>query len=254
MDSQNLNTLFTGQLMVTLRETDSTNLYLKQWITNNKPTEGAVILAEIQTAGRGQEGTQWLSQPRENLTLSIYYKPTFLLARQQFLLSMAVALGIRQTVSTLLPMEKALIKWPNDIYLNGSKVCGILIENTLQGQYISGSIIGIGLNVLQTSFPGLPTAASLATFGYQGTLQLVLQTLLNQVEQQYLRLRSGQYESLRQEYLSHLLGKDEKLSFSDSAGSFSGIIRNVDDTGRIHIEADGIMRHYYHKEVSMLMH
>lgn len=253
MDSQNLNTLFTGQLMVTLRETDSTNLYLKEWLTNNKPTEGTVILAEKQTAGRGQEGTQWLSQPGENLTLSIYYKPTFLLARQQFLLSMAVALGIRQTVSTLLSKEKALIKWPNDIYINGSKVCGILIENTLQGQYISGSIIGIGLNVLQTSFPGLPRAASLANFGYHDTLIHALHTLLSQVEQFYLRLRSGQYEPLRQEYLSHLLGKDKMLLFSDSAGTFSGIIRNVDDTGRIHIEADGIIRHYFHKEVSMLM-
>lgn len=253
MDSQNLNTLFTGQLLVTLRETDSTNLHLKQWITNNKPTEGTVILAEKQTAGRGQEGTQWLSQPGENLTLSIYYKPSFLLARQQFLLSMAVALGVRQTVSILLPKENALIKWPNDIYVNGSKVCGILIENTLHGQHIASSIIGIGLNILQMSFPNLPMAASLATFGYLGTLSEALNILLSQVEQHYLRLRGGQHDRIRLEYLGHLLGKDQTYLFSDSGGQFSGIIRDVDDTGKLYIEAEGKTRHYYHKEVSMLM-
>lgn len=209
-------------------------------------------MAENQTAGRGQGGTQWLSRPGENLILSIFYQPTFLPARQQFLLSMAVALGIRRAVEIMLPETGVFIKWPNDIYVNGRKVCGILIENTLQGSVLSGSIIGIGLNVLQDSFPGLPLAASLANFGYSQSLTHALHTLLGQVEQYYLRLRSGHYEQIRNEYQQHLFGKGEMRRFRDAQGTFSGMIRQVDETGILQIETPRGFRYFAHKEVIML--
>lgn len=254
METQNVNTLFTGKLFISLNETASTNLYLKEWLANNKPTEGAVILAEKQTAGRGQEGTTWLSEPGKNLTLSIYYRPTFLLAQHQFLLSMAVALGVRECVATLLPHQEVSIKWPNDIYVNGCKVSGILIENTLQGQHLSGSVIGIGLNVLQSFNPAdLPHASSLKDMGYQSGLQEALKNLLEQVEKHYLRLRGGQQEAIRQEYLQHLFRKGLETTYLDAQGRFYGIIRDVDINGRLHIQTQDGMRTYFHKEVAMVL-
>lgn len=252
MDTKNLNTLFTGKFLIRLKETASTNSYMKQWLSNNKPIEGSVILTETQTAGRGQAGTSWQSTPGENITLSLYYRPVFLEARNQFLLSMAVALGVRASIIAFIPDEEIKIKWPNDILINRKKACGILIENHLQGQHLSGSVIGIGLNVLQKEFPGLPMATSLTMEGYQGDLDAVFDLLMEKIEQQYLRLRNGQFSGLKSDYLQSLFGLETPLLYKDANGAFVGSIVDVDESGKLIIEADGQKRNYFHKEVELL--
>jgi BirA family transcriptional regulator, biotin operon repressor / biotin---[acetyl-CoA-carboxylase] ligase len=252
LDTKNLNTLFTGKFLIRLKETASTNSYMKQWLSNSKPIEGTVILTEEQTAGRGQAGTSWQSTPGENITLSLYYRPVFLEARHQFLLSMAMALGVRSTVTTLLPDKEVNTKWPNDILINHKKVCGILIENHLQGQNLSGSIIGIGLNVLQKDFPGLPMATSLTAEGFEGTLEDVFVLLMEKLEQQYLRIRNGQWAVLKSDYLESLYGLGKPLLYKDAIGSFTGIIEDVDDSGKLIMDVNGRKRAYFHKEVELL--
>ncbi len=118
-------------------------------------------VAEEQTAGRGQRGNSWYSEAGRNLLFSVLAEPQGVLASEAFILSQAMALAIARTLEKHLPQKGVRIKWPNDIYVAGRKVCGILIENDLQGKCLVRSIIGCGINVNQTRFPdGLAVPAT----------------------------------------------------------------------------------------------
>lgn len=108
-------------------------------------------MAREQTAGRGQRGNSWEAEPGKNITLSLILRPEQLPAMRQFELSEAVALAVADTVESL-GIGHVAVKWPNDIYVGDRKIAGILIENTLSGNLISRSIVGIGLNVNQREF------------------------------------------------------------------------------------------------------
>ena len=109
--------------------------------------EGTVIISDEQTMGRGQRGNAWVSESGQNLMLSLILAPRFLKPSDQFFLNMAISLAVRETVINFLPESNCQVKWPNDVYLNGVKLAGILID--LEGQALepSHSVIGIGLNV-----------------------------------------------------------------------------------------------------------
>ena len=130
------NTFFTGKFLLHLPSVDSTNNYAKNYIAKSSPIDGTVILADEQFAGRGQSGNIWLSEAGKNLTFSIIYQTSFLLATEQFYLNMAISLGISAALASILLPDSDLsvkIKWPNDIYVQNKKIAGILIENTISG-------------------------------------------------------------------------------------------------------------------------
>lgn len=249
-----INTLFTGQHLIHLTETDSTNAFAKSYLSNSSPIDGTVIMADVQTAGRGQHGATWYSEPGKNLTLSIIYHTHFLPAKAQFYLNMAVSLAIYDTVNQWLPENNSHIKWPNDILLSGKKVCGILIENTLRGENLLYSIIGIGWNINQARFPEeLPMATSMALVGERNfDLQALLADLLQHLEARFLQLKQGSKSSLRTAYLEALYGKDIPLSMKDDTGTFTGIIKGVDDTGRLLVEKHENVVSYAFKEIVLL--
>lgn len=121
----------------------------------------SVLSASRQTGGRGQRENKWHSEPDQNLTFSIILKSPKVKAADQFCISEITAVTLIEFLSDY--GIEADIKWPNDIYVEGMKICGILIENSLKGQSIDWSIIGIGLNVNQSSFPDyLPNPTSMA--------------------------------------------------------------------------------------------
>ena len=128
----------------------STNNYIADRCKSEKMAEGTVILALHQTTGKGRYFKRWHSDPGENLTFSFLLRPKNLKASEQVILtkwvSSAICLYLENAGS------KPEIKLPNDIFLNGKKCCGILIENKLQNNMITRSIVGIGLNVNQVVF------------------------------------------------------------------------------------------------------
>ena len=165
---------------------DSTNNQAKILLSKSKPVEGTVIIAHTQQQGKGQYGNNWETVGGQNLTFSIILYPKFVPASRQFLLSQAVALGIRDALEPYLP-QPAYIKWPNDIISSDKKICGVLIENSLQGNILADSVIGIGVNVNQSDFDGLPHAASLHTLtGRNFYLDRVLHRILSCIEGYYL--------------------------------------------------------------------
>ncbi|MDE5982764.1 MAG: biotin--[acetyl-CoA-carboxylase] ligase, partial [Duncaniella sp.] len=134
--------------IITLPEAGSTNTELAA-IAAESP-HGTVVTTRCQTAGRGQRGNTWEAAPGRNITMSVLLKPETILAREQFAVSEAVSLAIVTVLRRHLPAEAHVaIKWPNDIYVNDLKICGILIENSLIGNRIGHSIAGIGININQ---------------------------------------------------------------------------------------------------------
>ena len=144
-----------------LAETDSTNDYLAKLCNQGNIEEFYTERTEYQTSGKGQRGNSWESEPGKNLLFSFVFYPTALEAKSQFNLSMLVATGLVDALSGY--TDGFSIKWPNDIYWKDQKIAGILIENMLEGKYISQCIVGIGLNVNQTVFhSSAPNPISLA--------------------------------------------------------------------------------------------
>lgn len=130
--------------------------------------EGTIVTARRQTAGRGQRGNRWENGrvAGENLLFSLVLEPRRVRGEQQFLISMMAALAASDAVRICTEREgggDCTVKWPNDLYIGDRKVGGILIEHSLQGEFLTRSVVGIGINIGQREFdPELPNPTSLA--------------------------------------------------------------------------------------------
>ena len=226
------NTLFTGKNLVYVPQCHSTNTLAADLSQKTGVPEGTVVITNNQTAGKGQRGNTWEAEAGKNLTFSVLLKPFFLSAREQFYLTVITSLAVRDSVAMHLG-EEVKIKWPNDIQVNGKKIAGILIENNLSGDRVSQSILGIGLNVNQTTFT-TPTATSLSAISDEDyDTNTILSSVLENLEGYYLRLRKGDASALRNAYYEHLYWLNEKHLFEVGGKEVSGIITGVDTTGYI---------------------
>jgi BirA family transcriptional regulator, biotin operon repressor / biotin---[acetyl-CoA-carboxylase] ligase len=259
-----MNTLFVGKVLHRFDELPSTNDYALDLVAKSSnslaqwPAEGAVVWADKQSAGRGQFGSQWLAEPGQNLTVSILLYPRWLPLARQFELSMAVALGLLDTVQALCPALKSgwHIKWPNDLYFQEKKVAGILIQNSVQGQGIQAAIVGIGLNVNQKTFdPTLPNPSSLyLSTGESFDLGHVLKWLCFYIEKRYLQLRAGKSDFIRENYTAQLFGLGKTLSFVLAATGdvFEGSVHGVDDKGWLLVARGDKVQAFDLKEISIV--
>ncbi|NOS93450.1 MAG: biotin--[acetyl-CoA-carboxylase] ligase [Cyclobacteriaceae bacterium] len=245
------NTLFLGKNVVFVPECHSTNTLLIDLAQKTQQPEGTVVITRAQTKGRGQRGNGWEAEPDKNLTFSLLLKPHFLTASAQFNLTMAVSLALADFLKTKLPTQP-FIKWPNDMLVNSKKITGILIENTLAGENIQQSVVGIGLNVNQRQFtsPGA-TSMSLET-GQVYDLATELNILIEYVERRYLQLRSGHVNDLRQEYLNSLYWINEEQQFVSNGRIFKGIIEGVDAVGKLAVRNKGQINYFGIKEISFV--
>jgi BirA family biotin operon repressor/biotin-[acetyl-CoA-carboxylase] ligase len=246
--------LFVGQNLVTLKEVDSTNNFLKNILSNSKPVpEGTVIMAESQYAGRGQRENVWHAEPGKNLTFSILLKPAFLSASEQFDLTRTISLGVYAALQPLLG-SKLKIKWPNDVYYNNNKLGGMLIENILQGSQIKNAVVGIGLNINQENFHDKAGNATSLKQILQKDYDLkdILSEICRNIEAYYLQLKAGKVNFIREEYLNRLYWLNEPRQFKSNGLIFEGVIKNVMDNGLLVIAADGTERSYNLKEIEFL--
>ncbi|WP_310394593.1 biotin--[acetyl-CoA-carboxylase] ligase [Hymenobacter sp.] len=243
-------TLFTGQQLLWLPACASTNTEAQALIVQNRASDGCTVIADFQTAGRGQRGHHWEAAPAENLTLSVVWQPTFLAATQQFRLSQAVALGVHDWAQTLLgPDPKLKLKWPNDLYYGDQKLGGILIENTLSGATMQYSIVGIGLNINQQRF-ATPAATSVGQLtGRAYPREALAARLLECLERRYLQLRAGQVGQLRRAYLQALYRYQETHFFIIEDQQVSGQIVGVEDDGRLAVAIGNELRRFGLQEI-----
>ncbi|WP_256010983.1 biotin--[acetyl-CoA-carboxylase] ligase [Desertivirga xinjiangensis] len=254
MQNNTFSSLIVGQKIVTLRQVDSTNNYLKLQLAKCEPLpEGTVILAEDQYAGRGQVRNVWHSQPGKNLTFSILLYPVFIKPDFQFNLNIAVSLAINDVLRSIVG-PSAKIKWPNDIFYEDKKLGGVLIENSLQGSQLKSSVIGVGINVNQTSFPeSVKNVSSLREILHQDyDLNVLLQQLCKAIERRYCELKENPGTHLT-EYLGALYRFGEDHPFIIDGKPEVARIVGVNERGFLKLDINGSLRSFNLKEVSFVI-
>ena len=237
-----------------LEEVDSTNNVLLRHIRDYDNL--SVVAAVNQTAGRGQRGNRWVSAPGDNLTFSLLLKPEGFPVREVMALICLATLAVRDVLrETGVP---AVIKWPNDIYAGKRKICGMLIENGLEGGFIAWSVIGIGINPNQTEFPGEllnPTSVKRLTGRTYDPVSF-LETICSGLEKLLPELATEDgRKCLLDTYERDLFQKDSPASYRDmgTGEEFIGTIRGITPEGLLRMEAGGRERTFGFKEISYIL-
>lgn len=239
-----------------VKETTSTNDYLASLCRESKAREFYTVMAESQTEGKGQRGNTWESESGKNLTFSIVLYPTALKARKQFTLSMLAALSCHEALSNY--TDGFSIKWPNDIYWKDQKIGGILIENELEGTYITQSIIGIGLNINQEIFySDAPNPVSLKQIiGAEVDIQEVMTLVVHAIIGGYRHLEAN-YDTaqfaIATLYQKYLYRRKGLFPYRDAQGYFLAEYQEVEPDGHLVLKDEqGTLRRYAFKEISFV--
>jgi BirA family biotin operon repressor/biotin-[acetyl-CoA-carboxylase] ligase len=233
---------------VHFREIDSTNAYMRQLAAMGIGHLGSVS-AGYQSAGKGQRQNVWESMAGENILLSMHYIPSHAEESNPFLLNKLVA------VSTAEWLERwhlpAMVKWPNDIMCNNLKIAGLLIENSLMGERLRRSIIGIGVNVNQLNFTsGISATSMRLQSGLTYDIYDMLRDLMAYIKG---HLQRGVIDApaLNRVYLQRMWKREELLLFKHSSGEMiPGKPIETDEFGRLIAEVSGGRRVFDFGEVS----
>ncbi len=232
----------------------STNAYLKDLLQRQNLDDFTLVYTDEQTSGRGQMGASWESEKGRNIALSLYKIFDFVLVEQQFYISMAVSLSVYDTLKTITG-SKIQVKWPNDILVEGKKLAGILIETTLNSNRIQSAIVGIGINVNQTSFPELPFAQSLIQLiGTPLNRDEIVENLINHLEKRFKDLEQQKYSQIKEAYESKLYKKGVVSLFrTKEFGLCNGIVKGVNNKGQLEVELEDKGLHRFNlKEIEFL--
>ena len=209
--------------LIKVNAINSTNSFAREMFRENNKMPATCILAKKQLEGRGQRGTQWNSEEGKNLTFSVIYPKPALLPGRQFILSAAVATTVLQVLEKF-DLPRLKVKWPNDILSANRKIGGILIENVISEAKVAASVIGIGLNVNQQQFEGLPGAGSMSSVcGREFDLDQVLEQLLAELEVRLDHLSEETSEEILDTYKNHLFKREcHRLSSCPMVAILSG--------------------------------
>lgn len=242
-----------GSKIIFRNNLSSTNTYAIKLLSEEKPVEGTIITTDFQTAGRGQPGNSWESEAGKNLLFSTILYPENVSPSEQFILSMAVSLGISDFVNS--HVQNSSVKWPNDIYVGNDKIAGILIESSTMAGKIVYMVVGIGLNINQQHFRSkAPNPVSLRQLtGKEYDTAICLKELAADLDRRYADIIQGNFGSLKTEYIERLYRNNGWTTFRDHEGLFTGMIKDVGYDGRLSVEIrSGRTRYYYFKEVEFI--
>lgn len=239
-----------------LEETESTNTFLHNRLeqANDNEAELIIVSTDYQTAGRGQRGNHWEAERAKNLLFSLLLHPTFVPIRQQFVLSQILSLSIKEELNR--HANGFSIKWPNDIYYREQKICGILIEHTLQDGKIAATIAGVGLNVNQEVFvSSAPNPVSLKQIiGKDYPREELLQAIVQRFVGYYERLQEVPDADFSTAYHNSLFRVQGIHRFVDYNGEFAATIIKVEPDGILILQdTNEQVRRYAFKEVSFVI-
>ena len=235
-----------------VKSTPSTNDLLKELARKADYPEGFCVFTDFQTAGKGQQGNKWEAEQRKNLLFSLIIYPSHVSIDGQFIISQLISLALKKTLD--LYVDNVKIKWPNDIYWKDKKLGGILIENSLQGNAIKYSVIGVGLNINQITFPQeIPNPVSLKQITEKTYRR---KTVLKNIRENFIKLyQETTSEAIKAEYAESLYHNDGFYDYTLPNGeSFSAKIRCVKDDGQLLLETSaGEVKGFYFKEVQFVV-
>ena len=240
-------------------EVDSTNKAINNISESEKLPSGSIVIADFQTAGRGQAGNSWESEAGKNLTFSIIFKPTYIPANMAFVISEIISLCVKRTLDMYI--SDITVKWPNDIYYKDKKIAGILIENSIQQGKISQSIVGIGINVNQSEFrSNAPNPVSLTQItGRSFDLMAILENFRLILAEQNERINKSEtcnlyFETIHNDYINSVYRKEGYHKYRDDNDLFEAEIYKIEPSGHLILKrTDGSLLRYAFKEVSFVM-
>lgn len=242
-----------GRSLVYLSQTDSTNLYARSLAQKGYP-DGTLVVAESQTAGKGRRGRRWSSPAGSNIYMSLLLRPDippYCASMVTLVAGMAVSRAVREM--TGLPAQ---IKWPNDVVVNGRKICGILTEMSTEMESIHYIVTGIGINVDQQDFPEeiVATATSLRIEAAKKiSRSALIACTMGQFEAYYDQfLKTKDLSLLKAGYEAMLANIDREVLVLDPDGEYKGICRGIDEAGRLLVDTlEGEIRRVLSGEVSV---
>lgn len=216
------------------KETTSTNIIAEQYAKEGVP-EGALVIAEKQTHGKGRRGRSWFSPAGEGVYMSIILRPP-ISPNEAPKLTLIASVATAETLLCL-TSSRITIKWPNDVLINEKKVAGILTEISAEIDKIHHVIVGIGVNVNtpEESFPSDIKDRATSIFVETGehiSRVKVVQTFLERFEKRYEQFKSNGFQSvmLRWKQLTDMIGKNISVGLIDNT-SFTGEVVNIDEDG-----------------------
>lgn len=208
---------------------------------------GTIVITDNQFSGRGQRGNVWKSKAGENLTFSILLNKLQIAPTEQFIVTQFCSLAVYHTLKPWLG-NNLRIKWPNDLYFDSKKICGMLIEFMIQGSILEWTILGVGININQTDFDEICGTSLKAVLHKEIDRSAILNSFCQNLES----VISLNKEAIKQEYLGNLLGINEWRTFEDASGRFKGRIVGITKIGELLIEKEDALNKYQMKEVHYL--
>lgn len=238
-------------------EIESTNKKMQDDANEGSSILNHVYYSDFQTSGRGTASNTWHSEQKKNVLFSVAIKPENLVPAQQFMLTKAISLALLDACSLYLNADDLKIKWPNDIYFKNSKLAGILISNTINSNEFEFSIIGVGLNVNQLSFPQeIPNPVSLAQItGNQYDTLEIMNNILLAINDRLIQLKDFElHHFISFEYLSNLFQLELWEDYRIENNIQKARILGVNNYGQLILEgANGITQNCDLKEVEFII-
>jgi len=247
-----LNTKTFGHTVFPFKTIDSTNTFAKQ-LQSDKAPHGTVVITEEQTSGRGRLQRNWVSPAGENLLFSIILYPDFGMEKIS-LLPFAGSLAIADAIETITGLS-ATCKWPNDVLINGKKVCGMLLESSHGNSIQDKIVLGIGLNVNQEEFSEELKFKASSLKIESGTIinrVALLQKILEELENRYNQLAHFPAQRILNDWRMKALLFGKKITVLESEFSFSATAIDIAEDGSLIIETvDGRKRNIFAGDVSL---
>lgn len=242
-----------GREIISYKKVDSTNT-IAYSLAGKGVKEGAVVLADEQTAGKGRHGRAWASPPKGGIYLSCILRPDIApneIAGITLLAAVAVAKSIRELTGL-----DALIKWPNDILIEGKKVCGILTEMRAEQDRVDFVIVGIGVNV-NTKMKYLPRGATSVREETDKLEDLprveLARKILERLEAEYILMKNGGFGPVIEEWkaFSAMLGSRVRVALSNR--TIEGLAHDIDSDGALVVRLDsGVLEKVLSGDVEMI--
>ena len=219
--------------IIKINAIDSSNNEIKRLYQKKLHTNGLVVWVKNQTAGRGQGNKKWVSQPGKNLTFSVFLSGENLSFSSHISLNLITSLSVKK-VLTSYGIKNIFIKWPNDILSVDKKISGILIENLYKGKRLMGSIVGIGINVNQVTFPkNLNVSSMKIIMGEAFVLRDVLHSFLEILNKNLLLYKD--FDLLKTDFNKNLFQKKELINYEINGIKKKGKIVGLNDYERFQI-------------------
>jgi BirA family biotin operon repressor/biotin-[acetyl-CoA-carboxylase] ligase len=241
--------MFFGNEIFRLDRVDSTNNFAANLISSQLCQNGTAILAEEQTAGRGQRDQVWESESNRNLLCSYILLPDNVSVDQLPYYNWMLSLALLETLQFF--NVDAKIKWPNDIFVNGKKICGVLLENQISDGHIKSMILGVGLNVNQTEFK-IDSATSLKL---ETQIDFEIEKVfkvLNEGLNKWMLILLSHPAVIKEQYLKSLYLLNTNAKFKIGGKVIIGSVKSVNHLGQLVLSIDGEEKLFNHKEIEFM--